>query len=193
MPNNTFERTVEHCGPRLASARASWPAAQRRALDVAIYYQTGARMRHAIFLALSLLFGSLSAFADCAEKGMRTQSVSLSVEGKRLETWLPVPGEIRRRRLPGGFELGIQIDPTTPEKYRELFAKHDLRGFDELVKISLYDMNGAAPKLVSTTWGGANSLQGFGRRGGANGVDMSDQIELWFHKPVCITPTTLAQ
>jgi hypothetical protein len=28
MPNNTFERTVEHRGPRLAAARAPWPAAQ---------------------------------------------------------------------------------------------------------------------------------------------------------------------
>jgi pimeloyl-ACP methyl ester carboxylesterase len=27
-PNNAFERTVEHRGPRLAAARASWPAAQ---------------------------------------------------------------------------------------------------------------------------------------------------------------------
>jgi hypothetical protein len=28
MPNNTFERTVEHRGPRLAAAQPSWPAAQ---------------------------------------------------------------------------------------------------------------------------------------------------------------------
>ena len=27
-PNNAFERTVEHRGPRLAAAWASWPAAQ---------------------------------------------------------------------------------------------------------------------------------------------------------------------
>jgi hypothetical protein len=28
MPNNSFERTMKHRGPRLAAARASWPAAQ---------------------------------------------------------------------------------------------------------------------------------------------------------------------
>jgi hypothetical protein len=28
LPNIAFERTVEHRGPRLAAARASWPAAQ---------------------------------------------------------------------------------------------------------------------------------------------------------------------
>jgi hypothetical protein len=27
-PNNAFERTVMHVGPRLAAARSSWPAAQ---------------------------------------------------------------------------------------------------------------------------------------------------------------------
>jgi hypothetical protein len=26
--NNAFERTVEHRGPRLSAARATWPAAQ---------------------------------------------------------------------------------------------------------------------------------------------------------------------
>jgi hypothetical protein len=29
MPNNALERTVRHRGPRLAAARAAWPAAQR--------------------------------------------------------------------------------------------------------------------------------------------------------------------
>ncbi len=28
MPNNAFERTVRHGGPRLAAARRSWSAAQ---------------------------------------------------------------------------------------------------------------------------------------------------------------------
>jgi hypothetical protein len=28
LPNNAFERTVRHRGPRLAAARSSWSAAQ---------------------------------------------------------------------------------------------------------------------------------------------------------------------
>jgi hypothetical protein len=28
LPNNAFERTVRHGGPRLAAARSLWPAAQ---------------------------------------------------------------------------------------------------------------------------------------------------------------------
>jgi len=49
--------------------------------------------------------------------------VYLSVEGKQVERWTPTPGEIHRARLPGGFVVGIQIDPATPEKYRETLDK----------------------------------------------------------------------
>jgi hypothetical protein len=54
-------------------------------------------------------------------------------------------------------------------------------------------MSQPSPQLISTTWGGANSRQGFGPRGGANGVPaMGEQVEMWFHKPVCITPDAVA-
>lgn len=44
------------------------------------------------------------------------------------------------------------------------------QGFDELVKIDFYNMSEKSPKLLSPTWGGANSEQGVGPRGGANDV-----------------------
>ena len=129
---------------------------------------------------------SLAAGAACHTDGIGTQSVYLSVEGKKLDR--------HQLRLPGGFELGILIEPATTEKYREGFARHNLRGSDELVKITLLDMAAVPPTSLSTTWGGANSRQGFGPRGGANGVpQLRDQIELYFHKPVCVTPETLSQ
>jgi hypothetical protein len=90
--------------------------------------------------------------------------------------------------------VGIQIEPATKEKYLELFARHSMRGIDELVKITLLDMGQTTPSELSMTWGGINSKQGFGPRGGANGVpQLRDQIELWFHKPLCVTPETLAK
>ena len=146
--------------------------------------------RVAIVAALLLSISNFAA-AACAKDGQRTQSVALSVEGRQLERWEVSTGEVHRIRLPRGFELGIRIDPTTPEKYRETFAKTQWRGIDELVKITLLDMRSAPPRELSVTWGGANSKQGFGPRGGANGVpDLIDQIELWFHYPVCVTPDT---
>ena len=149
-------------------------------------------MKPVAVLAVFTLCASLAASASCMKDGTRTQSVWLSSEGKQLERWEPVPGEIHRARLPGGFVVGIQIDPATPEKYRELLSK--VRAFDEIVKISIYDANSDTPTLLSTTWGGANSKQGFGPRGGANGIpQLGDQIELWLHYPLCVTSESLAK
>jgi hypothetical protein len=148
-------------------------------------------MKSIAILAAIALSAPFAASASCMTDGTRTQSVSLSSEGKQLERWQPSPGEIHKTKLPGGFVVGIQIDPTSPEKYRELLARN--RAFDELVKISIYDANADAPKLLSTTWGGANSKQGFGPRGGANGIPaLGDQIELWLHYPLCIAADTIA-
>ena len=148
-------------------------------------------MKYVAILAAAIVSASSGASASCSDDGKRTQSVWLSSEGKHLELWEPAPSDIHRTRLPGGFVVGIQIEPTSSEKYRELFAK--FRAFDEMVKISIYDVNGDTPKLLSTTWGGANSKQGFGARGGANGIPvLGDQIELWLHYPACVTPEILA-
>jgi hypothetical protein len=134
-----------------------------------------------------------TSWASCMADGKTSQGIWLSVDGKLLERWEMVESEIHRVHLPKGFELGVRIEPATQEKYREMFAQHSMRGMDELVKIDLYDLSEGSPKLISTTWGGANSKQGFGPRGGANGVPvMIDQVEFWFHKAVCITPETVA-
>ena len=126
------------------------------------------------------------AHANCIRDGARTQSVALSVAGREIDRWDIGSNGIHRVRLPQGFELGLQIEPATPEKYRELLAKTQWRGIDEMVKIVLFDMGTVPPQELSTTWGGANSKQGFGPRGGANGVPrLIDQIELWLHNPVC--------
>ena len=150
-------------------------------------------MKCVTILAMAAIFASFGAFASCADDGARTQSVYLSVEGKRLDRWKAVAGEIHRTRLPGGFVVGVQIDPATPEKYREILAKTKWVALDESVKISIYDANTDSPKLLSTTWGGSNSLQGFGPRGGANGVpELGDQIDLFLHYAVCVSQEALA-
>jgi hypothetical protein len=150
-------------------------------------------MNHVCAVAVTAtiaVFGSES-IASCRPDGTAEQTVHMSSDGKQLKRWTPVLGEIQRVRLSNGFELGLQIEPATAEKYRELLARSQV--VPELVKISLFDMAGTTPALLSTTWGGANSKQGFGPRGGANGVPiMGQQIELWLHKPTCITPATLA-
>ena len=145
-----------------------------------------------ISIIVTVVLMSCGAYADCVHDGSRTQSVSLSVEGRQIDRWEITSGAVHRVRLPQGFELGLQIEPATAEKYRELFEKTKWHGISELVKITLLDLSVVPPLELSTTWGGANSKQGFGPRGGANGVPvLLDQIELWFYNPVCVTSNTI--
>lgn len=142
-------------------------------------------------LTISCIFAVVSigsATASCLPSGDSVQAVSLSSGGKDIERWDVSATEIHRTRLVNGFELGLKIEPATAEKYRELLKKINQKAIDELVKISVYDMSGAEPKLLTYTWGGANSKQGYGPRGGASGVPAIGEpgIELWLHKPACV-------
>jgi hypothetical protein len=148
-----------------------------------------------LLAAACVAAGATNVSASCLASGVSTQSVSLSSGGKNIERWQVKPDEIHRNRLANGFELGLKIEPATTEKYAELFERTKSKAFDELVKISVYDMGGAEPKLLTHTWGGANSKQGYGPRGGADGVPAIGEpgIELWLHKPACVTKDDLAK
>lgn len=147
------------------------------------------------YLVCAVVFCSVatSSSASCMADGKSKQSVSIKVEGEKKVQWEIVNPDIRQLVLPKGFKLGVKIEPATAEKYRELMKQTSSQGFDELVKIDLYDMSEKSPKLLSTTWGGANSEQGFGPRGGANRVSaMGQQITMFFHKPACVTAESVS-
>lgn len=146
-------------------------------------------MKLSTFLVAAVFVAGPDARASCMTDGTAKQGVSVSVEGRRLDSWEPMGPEVRRVRLPAGFEVGIQVEPATKEHYQELFVRHPtMPAIGELAKITLYDMSTVPPTELSMTWGGANSRQGFGPRGGANGVPrLIDQIELHLVKPVCVT------
>jgi hypothetical protein len=138
-------------------------------------------------LALILFFLNCGAQASCIKDGTSTLEIWLSVEGKNLDRWEPAIGQIHRLHLPHGTDVGIRIDSTTEEKYREFLARVPWRGIDELVQITVFEMKGDTPIRLTSTWGGTNSKQGYGPRGGADNAPLSDQIELWLHKPQCVT------
>ncbi len=150
-------------------------------------------MKRWIAWALSCLsIISTSAHADCWNNGERDQSVSVLLGANRLDSWKVTSAEIRRIRLPNAFEVGIQIEPATREKYEELLAK--LNAISEMVKITLYDMSVEPPRMLTYTWGGSNSFQDYGARGGADRVvQLGDPgIRLALFKPVCVTRESLA-
>jgi hypothetical protein len=58
----------------------------------------------------------------------------------------------------------------------------------ELVTIQLYDMGSSPPSLLTYTYGGSNSVQGYGPRGGADTVQEvgPKDVELFLQRPVCV-------
>jgi hypothetical protein len=144
-----------------------------------------------------LAFGSTSALADCWNNAERVQTVYVHSGAKELGHWTVDSSEIHRVQVPNGFEVGIQIEPATAEKYQELLdrlAQAHATATSELVKISLYDMKLQPPKLLTYTWGGTNSFQGYGALGGADRVGELGLpgIRLTLFKPVCVTKASLA-
>ena len=117
--------------------------------------------------------------------GNREQMVVLSVSGKDVDSWIVKSNEIKSVTLPNGFKLGVKIEPADQE--------HDAKQAKiskfvaESVKITLFNVSGNSPKKLTNTWGGANSIQGYGAKGGADRVvELGNPgIVLTLLKPVC--------
>ena len=126
------------------------------------------------------------------ESGAREQTVDLSWGSERVKTWSATSSEIEPVTLPNGFELGVRVEPATTEKYNEALANS--AHVSELVRIRLFDLNGRDPVLLTHAWGGANSLQGFGARGGADRLEQLGDpgVLLTLLNPVCAASRAVA-
>lgn len=145
---------------------------------------------YTLILLVSIVAGS-SANACDWDTGERSQHVFLSWNGERLQDWVASMGSLEHFTLPNGFDLGIELDEPSREKYIELAERH--RHVPEIVQINLFDLSREEPDLLSKTYGGTNSIQGFGARGGANRVkQLGDPgIRLTLLKPVCAEPAAV--
>jgi len=148
-----------------------------------------------ILVISTILFLSFLAFPSHAcdpDTGERQQHVFLSWGGQQLVNWEVRPGEVKQISLPNGFELGLALDEPASDVYERQVERHDFVG--ELVEIKLFDVGSKEPQLLSRTYGGTNSLQGFGAQGGANQAgELGDPgILLTLLKPVCLESKTVA-
>jgi len=136
-----------------------------------------------IFVAMTM---PLASIACNWETGEREQLVILTWDREPVTEWIVEHGVMKAVELPNGVNLGVEIDYPEQEKMQELSAK--ARHVPEMVKISLFDLSGDTPKQLTYTYGGTNSLQGYGARGGADRVDLLGDpgIELTLLKPVCL-------
>jgi hypothetical protein len=142
------------------------------------------------WLKISLRTAAVACFGFAATSALacdRTQQIKLTVGNKLVEQWSGTTDKIRTVALPNNFKLGVKIEETSREKYEELMRRMRGKSVPELVKISLYDMTTSEPRKITSTWGGANSQQGYGSKGGADRVDEvgSPGILFTLSKPTC--------
>jgi len=145
-------------------------------------------MRIAISSFIFIFSAALAAQSATAcdnTSGNREQTVVLSADGKDVVSWTVRSDEIKSVTLPNGFKLGVKIEPADQEHYAKQ-AKIS-KFVDESVKITLFNVSGNSPKELTYTWGGANSIQGYGAKGGADRVvELGNPgIVLTLLKPVC--------
>jgi hypothetical protein len=144
-----------------------------------------------VAVAISVVCASTPALA-CDESGNRAQRVYASSEGRSLKNWVVGSAEVEVVELPNGFRLGISIEPAAPSDYASSKSEY----VPELVRISLFDISSeGSPRELTSTWGGANSIQGYGAKGGADRVaQLGDAgITLTLLRPVCVQASTMAQ
>ncbi len=115
------------------------------------------------------------------------QHIRLSVGSAQIDDWSGTSDRVRTVALPNGFKLGVKIEEASRETYMKFMQRAGATTHPEMVRISLYDMTGDAPRLITYTWGGANSKQGYGPNGGADRVDEVGSPGILFNlsKPGC--------
>lgn len=129
--------------------------------------------------------------ASCDEAtGERQQLVFLDWNGQHVGDWIAEPGDMQSIRLPDGFQLGIRLDQTAPDAIPP-GADHGSYK-PELVQINVFDMSTPDPVRLTTTYGGTNSIQGYGSRGGADRIEAlgNPGIRLTLLKPNCVASNT---
>lgn len=138
-----------------------------------------------LLFLLTLLF-TQNSYACDPETGERVQKVYAEWNGKNLGLWDVEPNKPKAFELFSGLKLGIQIEEATAEKYKEL--KDAWPHTPEMVSIRLFDMSTTPHKQLAMTWGGANSIQGYSDKGGADRVEALGSPGLTLHlmKAVCV-------
>lgn len=127
----------------------------------------------------------------CEDPDAPRQIVIARGAGAFPDEWHPEPGEMHPLEFSNGVRLGIEVTPVDAEFYRSRIGAKD--AYMERVRISLYDIRKDPPELLSTTYGGADSIQGFSASGGANAVELlgEEKLRLQLIKPNCIKATDL--
>lgn len=134
------------------------------------------------------LSSCLLAAASNASSCQGVQQISLTQGQQMLGQWQGTSAQLRSFSLNNGFKLGVKVESAGREIYQEMLTKTELKEVPEMVKISLYDMAATPPAYLTTTFGGSNTTQSYGKHGGAARVDEVGEQAIRFDlkKPDCL-------
>lgn len=113
------------------------------------------------------LLACAPAMACDRDTGEQRQMAFASVGGQPLAHWEVESAAPHRLVLPNGFTLGVAIRAPTADEYAELNARGRRPGpyHPEMLRIELFDLATTPPTSLTYNWGGANTIQGYGRIG----------------------------
>ena len=121
----------------------------------------------ATLLCLATLFVTQNAYSDCNA----VQSIDVKVGDKQIAAWKGLSDEMHSMVMANGFKLGLKVEQASRERYDAYLKQTKSTTAPELLRISVYDLGGEKPRLITYTYGGANGRQGYSPRGGAARVD----------------------
>lgn len=162
------------------------PLSMPAELLVSAYPQGDSRMKMGLVASILVLsvIGQQAQGCDM-QTGERVQRVVLDWNHQHIDTWAVEDTSVHSVDLPNGVKLGVQIEAS--RIYKSGQSEATFKYAPEMVRISLFDMSGTEPKRLTSTYGGSNSIQGFGAQGGADSVAMlgNPGVQLTLLKPVC--------
>lgn len=144
-----------------------------------------------VLMSLTLAVAG-EAIEPCENPESPRQLVIARGAGPFPEEWHPDAGELRELEFANGLRLGVEVAPVEADFYHSRLGGKE--AYLERVRVSLYDLRKDPPELLSNTYGGADSIQGFSATGGANSLEQLGDEELQLHliKPNCIKASDLA-
>ncbi len=153
----------------------------------------GAHMFSRLTIILFFIGGLLrgeTAHANCSAE----QLVEVKAGELHLATWRGTSDEVHAMALPNNFLLGLKVEQASRERHQAYLKQTKSTTAPALLRISVYDLSTDKPRLMTQTFGGVNSLQGYSPRGGADRVDEVGEpgITLRLHKQTCLDEAQIA-
>ncbi len=147
----------------------------------------------ATVLCLASLFATQNAHSECNA----TQLVEVKVGEKQVAAWKGVSNEVHSLVMANGFKVGLKVEQASRESQEYWLKRGKSNTMPELLRISVYDLSGtpdAKPRLMTYSFGGVNSKQGYTPRGGAARIEEVGEpgITLNLSRQTCLNADQVA-